>query len=55
MEEINMEKRNQKTPGHGSVANKISELQSKAETEPIAAFLGMRLIDLSEGGNEAAT
>jgi acyl-CoA thioesterase len=49
MEEINMEKQNQKAPGHGSVANKIAELQSKAETEPIAAFLGMRLIDLSEG------
>jgi acyl-CoA thioesterase len=49
MEEINMEKRNQKAPEHGSVANKIAELQVKAETEPIAAFLGMRLIDLSEG------
>ena len=44
-----MEKRDQKAPGHVSVANKIAELQSKAETEPIATFLGMRLVDLSEG------
>ena len=44
-----MEKRNPKAPGHGSVANKIAELQAKAENEPIATFLDMRLIDLSEG------
>ena len=44
-----MEKRNPKVPGQGSVANKIAELQAKVETEPIASFLDMRLIDLSEG------
>ena len=44
-----MEKRNPKVPGQGSIANKIAELQAKVETEPIASFLNMRLIDLSEG------
>ena len=44
-----MEKRNPKAPGHGSVAHNVAELQAKAETEPIAAFLDMRLIELSEG------
>jgi len=44
-----MEKRNQNIPGHGNVASRIAELKAKAENEPIAAFLGMRLIELSEG------
>ena len=44
-----MEKHNPKVPGQGSAANKIAELQAKAKTEPIASFLDMRLIDLSEG------
>ncbi len=44
-----MEKRNPEAPGHGSVANNIAELRAKAETEPIAAFLGMRLLEMSEG------
>ena len=44
-----MEKSNQNIPGHGNVANRIAELKAKAENEPIAAFLGMRLIELSEG------
>jgi acyl-CoA thioesterase len=49
MEEMNMEKRDPEAPGHGSVARNIAELRAKAETEPIAAFLNMRLIELSEG------
>jgi acyl-CoA thioesterase len=45
----NMERRKTKAPTRDSVADNIAELQTKAETEPIAAFLGMRLIELSEG------
>ena len=45
----NMERRKKKAAVRDSVADNIAELQVKAETEPIAAFLGMRLIELSEG------
>ncbi|MFO7773503.1 MAG: PaaI family thioesterase [Dehalococcoidia bacterium] len=44
-----MEKPNPEASGRGSVAGNIAELRAKAETEPIAAFLGMRLIEMSEG------
>lgn len=44
-----MEKRKPEAGGHDDVANNIAELQEKAKSERIAAFLGIRLIELSEG------
>jgi acyl-CoA thioesterase len=44
-----MEEHETRAVGRHSVADGITQLQAKAETEPIAAFLGMRLIELSEG------
>ncbi len=44
-----MEKQDTRTGGRvGSVVN-LAELKAKAESEPIARFLGMKLIELSEG------
>ena len=33
----------------GSTADNVLKLKAQAETEPIASFLGMRLIELSQG------
>lgn len=33
----------------GSASETVAELRAKAETEPIASFLNMRLLELSEG------
>ena len=44
-----MEKRDPKATDRGGFTDNVAELRAKAETEPIAAFLDMRLIELSEG------
>jgi len=44
-----MEKRKPEAPVHNNVAQNIAELQEKAKTERVAAFLGIRLIELYEG------
>ena len=44
-----MEKRDPKATGRGGFTDNVAELRAKAKTEPIAAFLDMRLIELSEG------
>ncbi|MGQ9545707.1 MAG: PaaI family thioesterase [Dehalococcoidia bacterium] len=40
---------NPKASGEVSAAGRIVELQAKAQTEPIATFLGVRLVEVSEG------
>jgi len=37
------------TEQQGNMPDNVSGLKSKAEEEPIAAFLGMRLLELSKG------
>jgi acyl-CoA thioesterase len=46
---MSMDKGNPKAGGQGSATDSTAELRAKAETEPIAAFLDMRLVELSEG------
>jgi len=44
-----MEKQKPEAAGHSNATHNIAELQEKAKAERIAAFLGIRLVELSEG------
>jgi acyl-CoA thioesterase len=44
-----MEKQKREGSVHDNVAHNLAELQEKAKNERIADFLGIRLVDLSEG------
>lgn len=44
-----MDKGNLRGGEEGGGGDRVAELRAKAETEPIASFLGVRLVELSEG------
>jgi len=44
-----MDKGNPKVSQESGAADRIAELRAKGETESIATFLGVRLVELSEG------
>jgi acyl-CoA thioesterase len=45
----NKEKHQANAIGVGSTSDNLAELRAKAEREPIASFLDMRLVELSQG------
>ena len=49
MGKIDKEKHQANAIGGGSASDNLAELRAKAEREPIASFLDMRLVELSQG------
>jgi acyl-CoA thioesterase len=48
-EKNSMDKNNSKAGEEVSAGDRIANLRARGETEPIAAFLGVRLVELTEG------
>ena len=49
MEKANKEKQQANATGAGSASDNLAELRAKAEREPIASFLDIKLVDLAQG------
>jgi acyl-CoA thioesterase len=49
MEKVDKEKHQANASGGGSASDNLTELKAKSEREPIASFLDMRLLELSQG------
>ena len=49
MEKADKEKHQANAIGGGSASDNLAELRAKAEREPIASFLDIKLVDLSQG------